>query len=120
MFASFNGCSSLSFSAALQHGDGRRSRRVGLRLRGSRPAAQPFPPLRLLADAAGAAGHAWKQHHGHHKRGQQQRKHQQPGVVQQPAGPGQGQGARQGQPRHLRPVEVLGGSRGGSHLRLHI
>lgn len=77
----------LSLSPALQHGDGCRSRRVGLRLRGSRPAAQPFPPLRLLADVAGAAGHAWKQHDGHHKRGQQQRKHQQPGVVQQPEGP---------------------------------
>lgn len=73
MFAFFNGYFSLSspsLSPALQHGDGRRSRRVGVRLRGSRAAAQPFPPLRLLAHVAGAAGHAREQHHGHHQRGQ--------------------------------------------------
>ena len=109
---------------ALQHGDGGGGGSVRLHLGGPRPAAQPLPALRLLADVPGAAVHAGQQHAGRHQRGQQQRQHQQPGVLRQPTGARQRQGAGPrpgpGQPLHLGHVEVVGGSRGGGHVRLPI
>uniref|UniRef100_A0A8C5FAR4 Protein inhibitor of activated STAT 1 n=1 Tax=Gadus morhua TaxID=8049 RepID=A0A8C5FAR4_GADMO len=61
---------------ALQHGDGGGGGGVRLHLGGPRPAAQPLPALRLVADVPGAALHAGQQHAGRHQRGQQQRQHQ--------------------------------------------
>lgn len=118
-----------SILLALQHGDGCCGSCIGIRLRGPRLAPQPFPALRLLSDAAGAAGHPGQQHAGSHQRRQQQWQHQQLGVFEQFAGPRQrpreGQGPRTGpgpgQPRHLGIVEVLGGSCGGGrYLWLHV